>query len=297
MPDQRQAAHAEQQARSSTPRSPRVDGTVRTPDATGAPQSARRAPRQVPRAASRSAASTSPSPTLSATLPVKPSHTITSARPVNSSRASMFPMKFRPVFRSRAWVSRMRSLPFSASSPIESNADTRPFDLQGRCRVRRCPSWRTARGARDGTRGWRRRPAGWRRRRASASSRRAQGDRRPADGAERRMGGQDGRPGVAGAEHRGGVTRRDRVGGDANRRLGACGAARGAAPRAWPTTSGASSTRTNARRARHRAAQALPRERLPDRRARHRRPCARQPAPRHRRPRREPDPRPSHQQR
>ena len=60
-----------------------------------------------------------PSQVLMATLPTKPSQTMTSARPLKRSRPSTLPMKFMP---GRAWsrgkVSWVRELPLLSSSPI-----------------------------------------------------------------------------------------------------------------------------------------------------------------------------------
>ncbi len=60
-----------------------------------------------------------PSLTFSAMLPVKPSHTITSAAPAYTSRASMLPVKLRPLDLSRRCASRVSPLPLVSSSPIE----------------------------------------------------------------------------------------------------------------------------------------------------------------------------------
>ena len=59
---------------------------------------------------------------LSTTLPVKPSVTTTSQVPLNRSRPSTLPMKFRwPARRSSGSVSCTSSLPLLSSSPIDSS--------------------------------------------------------------------------------------------------------------------------------------------------------------------------------
>jgi hypothetical protein len=67
-----------------------------------------------------------PSIVFRATLPVKPSVTMTSAAPVKKSRPSTLPMKSTPgpaaPAARRAWVSFSSGLPFDFSSPMESNA-------------------------------------------------------------------------------------------------------------------------------------------------------------------------------
>ena len=64
--------------------------------------------------------STRPSLILSATLPVKPSHTMTSASPLYTSRASTLPMNSTGESLRSRYASRVSSFPFVASSPIDS---------------------------------------------------------------------------------------------------------------------------------------------------------------------------------
>ncbi len=61
--------------------------------------------------------------TFSATLPVKPSATITSAAPVPIAKPSTLPTKFRPVEPlSTPWAATTVSVPFDASVPLDSSA-------------------------------------------------------------------------------------------------------------------------------------------------------------------------------
>ncbi len=79
---------------------------------------------------SRSSCSTiseSDSETFRMTLPVNPSVTITSTRPLKTSRPSTLPMKFKPVSFSVLNASLERSLPLVSSSPI----DIRPIEGEG----------------------------------------------------------------------------------------------------------------------------------------------------------------------
>ena len=75
----------------------------------------------------RSISSASASALFSTTLPTKPSQTMTSTVPLKTSRPSTLPMKLRPVVFSTLKTSRVRSLPFPSSSPI----DIRPIRGDG----------------------------------------------------------------------------------------------------------------------------------------------------------------------
>ena len=69
-----------------------------------------------------------PSSSFSATLPVKPSQTTTSAAPSSSSRLSALPANASSLAASSACASRVSWLPFSASSPIERSRTSRPLE-------------------------------------------------------------------------------------------------------------------------------------------------------------------------
>ncbi len=69
------------------------------------------------------------------TLPMNPSHTITSALPLKMSRPSALPMKLSPVsFRTRN-VWRVSSLPFPSSSPIERSPTRGSAEAEEHLRV------------------------------------------------------------------------------------------------------------------------------------------------------------------
>ena len=100
---------------------PAQRGLQQQPAELGAP--ARTSPR--PRTAPSSAAE-EPSMTFSATLPVKPSATITSAAPVPIAKPSTLPTKFRPVEpASASWAATTISVPLVASVPLDEQRHAR----------------------------------------------------------------------------------------------------------------------------------------------------------------------------
>ncbi len=71
---------------------------------------------------------TVPSSTLSATLPVKPSATSTSALARGRSKPSRLPMKFRSPSAMRSWAVSTSGVPLPDSSPNGQQADLGPLD-------------------------------------------------------------------------------------------------------------------------------------------------------------------------
>ena len=167
-----------------------------------------------------SAASTRPSPTLSAMLPVNPSQTITSARPLKNSRASRLPRKSigRPLEQGVRFANRGRC---PCRPPRRSTAG-RPWGA-------RPPSARRAYAA-PSTPNWQR-CSGRQSRLAPASSRIAAparvgtvtasaGRSTPGSDAERRCAARNVAPVCPALKSAVGLAARDETGGDANRRPG-----------------------------------------------------------------------------
>ena len=93
-----------------------------------------------------------PSIVFSATLPVKPSQTITSASALEQLRPSALPAKRSPLGASSACASSVSWLPFSGSSPIERRPTVGLADVQHLLREDGAHVGELERGARAGRR-------------------------------------------------------------------------------------------------------------------------------------------------
>ena len=212
-------------ARRRTPSSRRACGTAGTRAATAGSPSGSRTCSAAPRAAGPPPSRPAPSLNFSATLPVNPSHTITSASPAEDApRLDVADEVQRRGLQQPVRLAR-QLVPLGLFLADRQQPDARALDAERHVRVGRAHHRRTAADAAGGTRRWRRRRAAPPSPCLVGTTAASAGRSTPAQHPERRVRGHDRRPGVPGADQRGASPVAHQPGRDHDGRTRACAGA------------------------------------------------------------------------